>query len=148
MSVASRAGTSTLFEYLVNDLGMTSSGINDCLYEYYTAQGHSGTLTDMEYSYLGDAGYTQANINDRWYEYLGDKGYTGTIWDRFHQSIVAGDLLGGAVACWILASGIWDDTCTWIDTEHWIDGLSEAWILATGFWVDSGQWVDGDLWID
>jgi hypothetical protein len=121
MSVASRAGPSSLLDYMVGDLGMTSQSIEDCLWEFYSSKGHTGSLSGMEYQYLTDAGYSHNHINDKWYAYLGDLGHVGTIWDRFYLSIIDKDLFG-AIAT---------DGVTWQGGDtSWQGDTNVVWRLA------------------
>jgi hypothetical protein len=81
-----------LFDYLINDVGLSSATVEDCLVEYFLSLLYTGSLGDMEDAFLIDAGHTTGSLGDKWYAYLGAKGYAGSLWDRFSLSITAGDL--------------------------------------------------------
>jgi len=45
---------------------------------------------------------------------------------------------------WIISTGAWDDSATWIDTEAWRDSGSSG----STVWDDSEEWNDSEVWSD
>jgi len=68
----------------LKSLGATANTIPDAWWEYLTGQGYSGSLGDMQYTWLGDLGFT-GTISDRWHAFWASG---GTVVDPFTQEVV------------------------------------------------------------
>lgn len=81
------ADRDSLHYHLTVTLGMGKNIVEDALYEYFTEQGYSGTLVDMEYQYLREQGYST------WNDFLVSLGFSGNLSDMFHGALTQSRVL-------------------------------------------------------